>query len=131
MPSYASDINGWVAVQLCSGASVGPGSSWVSDPLDAVPYKYFGIHYCTPGTTPHVQIDMLGATSTVDGMTSPASTQFVVPDGASAINSDCSDSAWHVVSLQPPPVSHLKVRATGLGSGSANTTLTVKFFAKV
>jgi hypothetical protein len=132
MPSFTSEHNGWVSTQLTSGSAMsGSSASWTSAPIDILNYKYYGIAYCTPGTTPQLQIDALCAISVADGMPSPASQEYVIPESASAIVSSTSGSAWHVTSIQPPPCSHMKIRFSGVAGNESDTTLCCRFFAKL
>jgi hypothetical protein len=132
MPSFNSEHNGWVATQLTSGSAIsGSAGSWTSNAISILDYKYFGLSYCTPGTTPQLQINMLCGISMADGMPAPAFQEFVVPDDTAAIVAATSGSAWHVVSFAPPPCSHVKIQFTGVAGNESDTTLCCRFFAKL
>ena len=91
---------------------------------------YFGLHLqASSAGTPALQIDMQQSfqAPTNDGA---ADSNFVIPDGASALYTNLADTLAHVKQISPVPMTWIRFKISGLGSNPADTTLKMKLFTQ-
>lgn len=109
--------------------SVPSTSTYYTKAVDISKGIYFGLHVqaVSSSASPSLQID-IEQSSVLPATEGSADSNFVIPDGASAVFSNLNDEVWHVKSITPVPMKYARLKITGLGGNASDTTLQAKIF---
>lgn len=134
LKSNKAEVGGVTGFTLAAGNDEMSVPNQVTYYTQAVPVGksvYFGLWVKTTSTagTPSLQIDYEQSYSKPTTEYA-ADTNFVIPDGASAIFTNLNDEIAHVKQISPVPMTYIRLKITGLAGNQADSLLTAKLFTQ-